>query len=80
MSKTKSCKTCNECKRVYRKTGLRYWRGKRYYCAAKKILLKNFDGCEKWKKTKIEYDLSKERFDSIEKDIKEIIHKLPNTY
>ena len=65
----KNCKTCNECKRVYTKTGLRFWKGKEYYCTANKRLVQTTDVCQMWQTKKAEYDLSEKRFDAAIDDI-----------
>ena len=67
------CSTCNYCKVVYRRTGVRYWRGKEHYCAEQKKLVKTSDCCDMWQKRTTEYDLSENRFNSVQNDILKLI-------
>lgn len=67
---TKKCKSCGECKRLYQKFGYRYWKAKSYYCALREEVTETGNGCERWRTKKCEYDLSKQRFDEVEEDIK----------
>lgn len=40
-----------------------------YYCTSYKKLIKIYDCCENWRRKKREYDLSKERFNKVQKDV-----------
>ncbi len=70
MKKTKKCKTCNNCKRVYDKGLYRYFRWNWHYCTKREEVTELKNGCEEWEKRKTEYDLSPQRFDEVENDIK----------
>ncbi|MDE7164845.1 MAG: hypothetical protein K2O04_05440 [Clostridiales bacterium] len=63
------CKACNYCKMLYTKCGVKYWREKKLYCALYEKLVGRDGGCETWQAQKTEYDLSSQRFDSVEEDI-----------
>lgn len=69
--KTKNCYNCDFCKIFYEKPFLRLWRRFDYYCVAcDKVTDKN-DFCEKWEmRKKRELDLSAQRFDQVENDVK----------
>lgn len=65
----RKCKACDYCKSVYIRRGVKYWREKKFYCTLHKKLLSEGDDCEMWQKQKTEYDLSSQRFNSVEDDI-----------
>ena len=65
----KKCSTCDNCKIVYTKIGVRFWRGKERYCSKyNKLVKKNYD-CANWHEKIVEYDVSVERLDSVVEDI-----------
>lgn len=49
--------------------GFKFWRNKKYYCAQHNKPITVNDGCDEWKIRKNEYDLSLQRFDSVQDDI-----------
>lgn len=72
----KSCKNCESCKRLYRRYNYTIDRFKGYYCLTKKILIEG-DVCESYKpKRNREYDLSSDRFDKAEEDIRSISERV----
>ena len=72
--KNRNCKTCNYCKTLYVRYGVRYWREKELYCALHEKLVCRDDGCEIWQEQKTEYDLSSQRFDSVIDDINALMN------
>ena len=69
-TKTKNCKSCNFCKRVYRKFGYFFSKFDLYYCSVHNLIVEVENSCEIWQQKKILYDLSAKRFDEAEEDIK----------
>ncbi len=69
-SSGKTCKTCNACKQIYRRWCVRFWSDKRYYCAVRREMTKRENSCEDWREKQIAYDLSAQRFDEAERNIK----------
>ncbi len=80
--KTKKCRSCNYCKRVYRKFRYGFGYGiefsKAYYCTAcKKITEPESEPCENFcRKKRRETDLSPQRFDEAEEAIRFISKSL----
>jgi len=69
---TKICKFCGNCKTLYRCGRYRLFRIKKYYCVLREEIIDRENSCGKWCKRKVEYDLSPQRFDEVQKDIKEL--------
>ena len=71
--KTRICKFCNECKMIYRML-YRPYKLNEYYCVKRDKLTELYNNCELWqKKERRGYDLSAERFEKAEEDIKAIL-------
>lgn len=68
---TKICKFCGNCKTVYRRGRYKYFKERTYYCTLREEIINRENSCGKWCKRKVEYDLSPQRFDEVQKDIKE---------
>ncbi len=66
---TKICKTCNYGQTVYRKYIL-YGRERLRYCTLCGRMTENDENCDGWTKRVRGYDLSLQRFDNAEGDIK----------
>ncbi len=70
----KKCKDCNACKHAYVRYMLNYQRHGELYCAENDSITVADNACEKWrKKREEEYDLSVQRLDEAEEDIKRLI-------
>ena len=72
--KTMNCKTCNNCKPVYGREW--YWISHikpKYYCTVCEQLLQREGCCEKWQRKKTEIDISPQRLEEVEQDIKYLI-------
>ena len=65
------CNSCRYAKRVYRRFGCLFWRDlRRDYCIVLDRPINDECGCAKRQRKTIEYDLSAQRFDEVENDIK----------
>lgn len=73
--KTKTCKDCDHCSRVYMKIRYSFRRKKDCYCTRNGFIVSNNRAaCDDWtKKLPKPYDLSKQRFDEVEQDIKALM-------
>lgn len=73
--KTKTCKDCNHCTRVYTRIWYSFRRLKDCYCMCNAFVVsKDRAACGDWTKKEPEpYDLSNQRFDEVEQDIKAIM-------
>ena len=71
--KTKTCKTCNFCKKIYRKFFYRFWKEKTEYCMQKSALTENDFSCGFWREKTAESDLSPQRFETAEEDLTTIL-------
>lgn len=71
--KTKHCKTCEHCKQVYEKCLYVFWRTDRRYCELCCTLVEREGGCDGWQKKAKTYDLSAQRLDKAEQDIRFLI-------
>ncbi len=69
----KTCSTCNACKQIYRRLCLGFFSNKWYYCAVRCEMTKRENSCENWRKKQAVYDLSAQRFDEAERDIKALM-------
>lgn len=69
----KICKTCNHCKPLYMRHAWSYNKTRLYYCARRDELLTRFIFCEKWQGKICEYNLSSERLEGVQQDIKTIM-------
>ena len=70
----KTCKRCSACKRLYARSLLRFWRHGELYCEAKDEITKADDTCAQWQRDgNKKYDLSEQRFEKSEEDIKYMI-------
>ena len=67
----KKCKTCDAYCAIYGKFAFGYCKTVNLrYCAAKEEMVDDNHVCDNWrKKRRAEVDLSKERFDEVERDI-----------
>lgn len=72
-TKTRICEFCDACKRLYTIGRYRYWRERYYYCMVNDTITNKKGSCEMWKRKKTEYDLSEQRFDEVEKDVRLLI-------
>lgn len=55
---------------MYAVTAYKYWQNRFNYCTVKNEITELDGNCENWTKKEISFDLSKERFDTAENDIK----------
>ena len=69
---TKICKYCGNCKTLYDCGRYRLFRLKKYYCALREEIIDRENSCGEWCKRKVEYELSPQRFDEAEADLKKI--------
>ncbi len=67
---TKICKSCNCCKRLYRILGCGFTEFRLLYCTEREEIISEDFCCGKWSRKRREYDLSPQRFDEVENDIK----------
>ena len=71
--KNKTCRSCAAFRQTYQKSVCRYWKCKRFYCRLREQLLYEAQGCADWKPAKkCEYDLSSQRLQQVEEDIRRI--------
>ena len=75
---TKSCKTCGECARLYRKAWCEFVATHEYFCRIRGELTSPADLCECWRQSLPVYDLSPERFEFVKNDLK-LIKKFGET-
>ncbi len=75
--KTKACKNCHACHVFYTRYWFQYGLILKHYCNRHNRLTKLTDCCKDWQRKKHEYDLSKERFDAAEENIKYILEHIP---
>lgn len=75
--KTKTCKNCHACHLLYTMFWLEFSVILKHYCTQHKRLTKLTDYCDDWQKKRVEYDLSKERFDAAEENIKYVLDHIP---
>lgn len=76
MAKARTCKGCHYCKIAYRRYGYRLQYSTiypHYYCIEKDAFIDRRNVCEKWQRKKAEYDLSPQRLEEVEQDIKFLI-------
>lgn len=75
--KNNKCIRCNACKQVYYKGRVAFWvyRGP-YYCTVLNKLTDVNGGCEQWRKKVYKYNLSKQRFDGVIKDVQWLIDNM----
>lgn len=69
-TKTKRCRTCRACKRLWRWFSYRLDKGKRFYCEVHEKIIDLGSGCDDWCKKTRSFDFSPQRFDEVENDIK----------
>lgn len=68
---SKNCKTCNFCNPLYQRIEYKYWLSRRYICTLSGELTVLSNTCDNWRKKEKAYcDLSPERFEKFEQDIK----------
>lgn len=73
----KTCKSCDACKKLYEKFYYSYFKNRKYYCELFEKLTEGGGVCESYKpKREMETDLSSERFDRAEEDVKYITENL----
>lgn len=72
----KTCKTCEFCYRLYMRYAWKYDTTKSYYCEERDEIITQFSICKKWRGKILNYDVSAERLNSIQEDIKRIIELL----
>ena len=71
--KARTCKNCRFFKVVYDKCRYRFIYSLMYplyYCSAKDDMIDCKTVCEKWQTKKVEYDISPQRLEGVEQDIK----------
>ena len=73
---TRTCRTCNARRPLYKRYTCGYDRAKLYYCVVRDDLTDMESSCGEWRKRGIEYDLTPQRFDKAEKDIRYIMEQL----
>ena len=67
----KKCKTCDNCKSIYRLALFRHYKCEKHYCVGRNDLTNAEGCCERWKRKRREnVDLSSGRFDEVIEDIK----------
>lgn len=68
----KTCKTCGHFKRLYTKYFCFLWRSKLHICT---LHNKIADGacCENWSRRRVRCDISPQRFESVESDLKALL-------
>lgn len=67
--KAKTCKTCNFCKKIYRRFFYRFWKEKIDYCIQKSMLTEDNFSCSFWTEKTKEIELSPQRFANAEEDL-----------
>ena len=75
----KNCSACNACKRLYRGYWYSYCWNKLFYCTLHKHITQPQSGCVHWQRRRHEYDLSPQRFDEVEQDIKFLLDKFQDS-
>lgn len=71
--KNKTCQSCAAFRQINQKSVCRYWKCKLFYCGLRERLLDEAQGCADWKPAKkCEYDLSSQRLQQVEEDIRRI--------
>lgn len=71
--KNKTCRTCAAFRQTYQKSVCRYWKCKLFYCCFREQILGELQGCADWMPAKKwEHDLSSQRLEKIEEDIRRI--------
>ncbi len=75
MTSNNKCGACDCCKRLYTRSGVRYWRCKQYYCDLKNALVRNDDCCGAWRAREQRYDLSARRLDEVMDDVAFLLQK-----
>ena len=76
MSTTKLCKNCNACLKIYRKYHYLFYRYHLNYCIIHDTLTDLENTCDAWQKKAVRFDLSAERFNEIQNDIRTMMHLL----
>lgn len=77
--KTRTCKSCRFFKIVYEQCGYRFIYSvmyPHYYCTECEQLTDRENVCGKWQRKKAEYDVSPQRLEEVEQDIKALIECL----
>ena len=69
----KTCKECDAGKELYRRIGYRFCKLKIFYCARHKKLTEPTGRCEFWKRRTLKYDLSAQRFDEAEANVRKAV-------
>lgn len=72
---TKSCKSCGNCKRLYRNFYYLFSPDNYFLCIVSGKFTDKENSCVRWRK-RDDCDLSKNRFDEAEEDIKKILNLL----
>ena len=71
--KNKTCQSCAAFRQTYQKSVCRYWKCKLFYCCFREQILGELQGCADWMPAKKwEHDLSSQRLEKIEEDIRRI--------
>ncbi len=68
----KTCETCGAYRRIYRKYGTRFFADRFHYCIAREEKTKQNNTCECRKPKTRRFDLSPERFDRAEENVRRI--------
>lgn len=66
----KICKDCEYYKQLYRKALYDFGRDGIYYCTVHEEIATRDGTCQAWRKRRLKYDLSCERFDEAEETVK----------
>ena len=76
---SKTCKSCKACKYIYRRLWYTYSRFEQLYCTDREEPTEADNSCDRWqKKAPRKYDLSPQRFDEAERDIKILVALSPD--
>lgn len=73
---TRTCRTCGARRQMYNRFAWSCAPTKLYYCAVRDDLTDMESSCGEWSKRGIEYDLTPQRFDKAEQDIRYIMEQL----
>ena len=65
----KKCKTCDNCRQLYRRPEYRFYKDDKLYCAERENVTDGDDCCERWKKKQNKEESLSERFDEAIDDI-----------
>ncbi len=73
MNGKRICKTCNDCKILYRRSPFGFWKFRRYYCERFCRLISVGDCCDSWRAKRRAPDCLAERFAEAESAAKYLL-------